>query len=295
MSVACGGRRHTPPLPSTSFLCNALCCTPNAAVRASRCVQIRLIFLRHGESVWNYVFNRGFGPSFLVRLVRVTLYELYLMPWDDSAYIDSPLSDLGLEQCTALQRFLRKPCLDPAAEADFAALTNGEGYSIVTSSQLRRAAATTAIALTDRLQRSRERVHLHSSCQEISRNFDTMALAPSAGAPHLPLVDARFDGSANRGNKSLGFTGARRLHDFVRWAADRPESTIIVGGHSLWFKSFFQMFLRPEIDHPSKKRKIVNCGVVGLTLQVMRDAHGVASYQIDPASITVVYGGFASK
>ena len=29
--------------------------------------EIRLIFIRHGESVWNYVFNRGFGPGFLVR------------------------------------------------------------------------------------------------------------------------------------------------------------------------------------------------------------------------------------
>ena len=114
--------------------------------------EVRLIFMRHGESVWNYVFNRGFGPSFLVRLVRVTLHELYLLPWDDSAYIDSPLSALGLEQCEALQRFLcdcppraphpdplprpaaltgsahtprrrRKPCLDPRAEADFRALT----------------------------------------------------------------------------------------------------------------------------------------------------------------------------
>ena len=85
--------------------------------------EVRLIFVRHGESVWNYVFNRGFGPSFLVRLVRVTLHELYLVPLDDSAYLDSPLSDLGLEQCAGLQSFLRKPCLDPRAEADFRALT----------------------------------------------------------------------------------------------------------------------------------------------------------------------------
>ena len=42
--------------------------------------QIRIIFVRHGESVWNYVFNRGFGPSFLVRLLRVTLYELCVPP-----------------------------------------------------------------------------------------------------------------------------------------------------------------------------------------------------------------------
>jgi len=251
--------------------------------------------VRHGESVWNYVFNRGFGPSFLLRLARVTLHELYLLPFDDSAYIDSPLSDLGYEQCAGLQKFLRNPCVDPAAEADFAALTNGEGYSLVVSSQLRRAVSTIAVALSDRLRRSRERVLLHSSCQEISRNFDTLALAARAGVPKLPDLDAVLDASANGGNKTFSFNGSRRLQSFVRWAADRPESTIIVAGHSLWFKSFFQMFLSTHVDHICTKRKIVNCGVVGLTVQVMRDAHGVARYQIDPNSITVVYGGFASK
>ena len=45
----------------------------------------------------------------------------------------------------------------------------------------------------------------------------------------------------------------------------------------------------------STKRKIVNCGVVGLTLQVVRDYHGNVNYRIDPGSIVVVYGGFASK
>jgi hypothetical protein len=72
---------------------------PNAATER----HIRLIFVRHGESVWNYVFNRGFGPSFLVRLLRVTLHELYLLPFEDSAYLDSPLSEYGLEQCIKLQ------------------------------------------------------------------------------------------------------------------------------------------------------------------------------------------------
>lgn len=93
-----------------------------------------------------------------------------------------------MEQCAALQAFLRKPCLDPAASADFAALTAGEGYSLVVSSQLRRAACTIAIALSDRLRRSREAIFVHSSLQEISRNFDTLALAPSSCAPRLDAV-----------------------------------------------------------------------------------------------------------
>jgi len=34
-----------------------------------------------------------------------------------------------------------------------------------------------------------------------------------------------------------------RRQAFAEWAADRPESTIIVGGHSLWFRNFFTLFL----------------------------------------------------
>ena len=71
---------------------------PDADEIASRIdSEVRVIFIRHGESMWNLVFNRGFGPSFLVRLVKAVLYELYLIPFDDSCFLDSPLSDLGLE------------------------------------------------------------------------------------------------------------------------------------------------------------------------------------------------------
>ena len=126
-----------------------------------------------------------------------------------------------------------------------------------------------------------------------------MALTPKASAPRLALPEgdssAAFDASANLGNKTLGFSGITRLYDFAKWVSDRPESTIVVSGHSLWFKSFFQLFLPPATDHISKKRKIVNCGVVGFTLQVVRDARGATLYRIDPASIAVVYGGFDTK
>jgi hypothetical protein len=259
--------------------------------------KVRIIFIRHGESVWNYVFNRGFGPSFLVRLVAVTLRELYLLPWDDSAYIDSPLSALGREQCSELRRFLRQPCHDPNVQRDFDVLTKGESESLLVSSQLRRAAATAFIALSDRIARSKEKVVLHSSCQEISRNFDTMALAAPGAAPRFgselgTAVDpaACIEASANAGNKSLSFPGYARIHDFAQWASERPERTIIVAGHSLWFRSFFQCLLPPSSDHIAKKRKIVNAGVVAFDL-----ATNARGFSIDPSSIVVVYGGFASK
>jgi len=86
---------------------------------------VRLVFIRHGESMWNYAFNRGFKPSFLYRWLKTTLYELYLLPLEDSAYLDSPLSGLGLEQCQELKNFFAEPCTDVAAQADYDTIVNG--------------------------------------------------------------------------------------------------------------------------------------------------------------------------
>ena len=82
---------------------------------------------------------------------------------------------------------------------------------------------------------------------------------------------------------------------FAQWALERPEQTIVVGGHSLWFKNFFQLYLPKDVDHPAKKRKIVNCGAVGFSLQTGRASDGSLRHRIDPASISVICGGFASK
>jgi len=279
--------------------------------------EVRLIFVRHGESVWNLVFNRGFGLSFPWRLLSTLLHELLLVPVDDSAFLDSPLSPLGLQQCGQLATFLAQPCVvgGVAQERDHRALTT-PGGALLVSSQLRRAVGTLGLALRSRLAASDEPVLLHSSLQEISRNFDTQSLACTGGAPPLD-TPLRMDGATNGGNKSLSFTGMRRLQDFAQWAAARHEPVVVVGGHSLWspsptvhrlpvttetrcgllnrFRSFFQLYLPRDSDHPGKTRKIVNCGAVGLTLQVGRTAVGEVVHRIDPESINVVYGGFSAK
>ena len=113
---------------------------------------------------------------------------------------------------------------------------------------------------------------MHSSCQEISRNFDTMSITAAGKGPTLRGSaelerKLHYDGTANKGSKGLGFRGMHRIEDFAAWAAKRKESTIIVAGHSLWFKEFFKLYLPRAADHTCKKKKIVNCGAVGFTLQ----------------------------
>jgi len=71
----------------------------------------------------------------------------------------------------------------------------------------------------------------------------------------------------------------------------RPESTIIVGGHSLWFRNFFKAFLARSDEHVGKSQKMVNGGVVAFTLNVGPSPVG-PGYWIEPGSITTVHGGF---
>ena len=133
-----------------------------------------------------------------------------------------------------------------------------------------------------------------------------MALAPKGQAPRLWLPDPSlapgFDGTANGGNKPLSSPGFKRLHEFAKWAADRPEGTIIVGGHSLWMRAFFKEYLPRSFEHLSKKLKVANGGVVGFDLMRAQvpaySASGHAAgmrtiYRIEPTSITEVYKGFA--
>lgn len=48
------------------------------------------------------VFNRGFGPSFLVRLVSAVVREVMMLSSRDSVFFDSPLSNTGIQQVRPL-------------------------------------------------------------------------------------------------------------------------------------------------------------------------------------------------
>ena len=51
-----------------------------------------VIFIRHGESDWNLVFNKGINLSFPSRLFNAIKSELLLLFQLDSVFLDSPLN-----------------------------------------------------------------------------------------------------------------------------------------------------------------------------------------------------------
>jgi len=261
----------------------------------------RIIFVRHGESEWNLIFNKGVA-KLLPRLISAWVRELAMLVTRDSIFFDSPLNEEGINQAKELSEFLcQDHPIDTPAFGDIQALKGQKGQSILCSSTLRRAISTLVAALWEpRIKESEEKVVLLSACQEVSRNVDTISLASPLGVPVLPHTEKALDGfkaatsldsAFNYGNKPVFGTGLTRMQSFASWAMARPENTIIVGGHSLWFRFFFQTYL-PRDEDPllAKTLKIHNTGVVAFDL-VGRDG----AFKIPPKSVTVVYKGFDDK
>merc|ERR1719215_1530706 len=110
-----------------------------------------VIFIRHGESEWNQVFNKGPIISRPFKFLRALIYEVYIMFQPHSILLDSPLSDVGIQQAWDLLTFLasqpegcqegRKPS-SPCSDldiADIVSIIRGDvGESVVVSSILRR-------------------------------------------------------------------------------------------------------------------------------------------------------------
>ena len=229
-----------------------------------------------------------------------------------SWFYDSPLSSLGLNQAKELGLFLQeKPLV--GNEAKFVEILRGgpkAPKSALISSPLRRAVATMVVGFRERLSSSEnndnESIVVLGSLQEISRNPDTLSITPPATSiqaswveeSHLELCDFasiyehQVDMSRHEGDKPVGSNGLVRMLEFCDFAFTNVDPDyLIVGGHSIWFRSFFQMFLPYSVHHDAKTKKIVNGGVVVFDLMKANTKDG-PKYMIDPITIRVIYGGF---
>ena len=283
--------------------------TIDAALKLRREVRRKKIyFIRHAESQWNVLFNRGFGISFFPNLIQAIVEEVQLLPTGDSIFIDSALSTGGIAQSISLKNWIETMSSDPSGLF----LKSGEpGKVAFCCSNLRRTASTAAIALSGRLLRFKdERIHALSCMQELTRNFDGVALAVSGNPPRpSPLertlpelqpvvgeVFSRFEGVGNNGTQPLyGYDGLNRFNEWCKWCFDSPAArdkhTIVATGHSLWVREFMKTFLPCSNSHNIKKSKIVNCGVVSFDLVDCGDGE----FAVDPNSIRSVVGGFEGK
>jgi hypothetical protein len=283
-----------------------------------------LIFVRHGESTWNDTFNKGahrsalaFAIGFVPGIIKSLLYEFYLLISGkiDSWFYDSPLSHLGLSQVKALAAFLNQdPVNDKSLSEEDRRILQilrkdpNSPPSRLISSNLRRALSTVAASFQERLLRNpQESILIVPSLQEISRNPDTLSITPSLTKVKPSWIEQssdvcdfnsiftkQVDMQYHMGNKPIDTNGMKRMMEFNKkvFSSSLPEDYLIIGGHSIWFRSFFREFLPHGIDHVSKKKKIVNCGAIAFDLWKASTDDGKYNFMIDEKSIRVVYGGF---
>ena len=276
-----------------------------ARVTKSRSKQV--IFVRHGESQWNVVFNRGFNKTFPKRLGAALQKEAQLFPTLESVFVDSPLSTLGASQALELQSYIESL----PDNLNHSILKLGQsGKSVLASSNLRRALSTSTIGFWQRLRRTQEKIHVLSCLQEITFNIDGVALAKPYTSPVLSDEEISalngtsradfnperyYDTSENKGDKPVRGKGLTRLQEFCKWCFNRNEPTVIAAGHSLYFRFFFQTYLPYESKHEAKSSKMANGCVVSFTLWEGKDPNGEVSYVIDESTITVLHQDFESK
>lgn len=231
----------------------------------------------------------------------------------NSWFCDSPTSVLGLSQVNDLSNFFKSAKdldeADPLAQHVAVLMAKPDAPpSKLVSSSLRRAVTTVVGGFQDRLaRRPNEKILIVPSLQEISRNPDTLSITPAQTQIQASWIDKgstmcnfqstfinQVDMSLHMGNKPIGTNGLKRMRSFCDFvfSSSVKEDHVVVGGHSIWFRSFFRTFLPYKVDHIGKQKKVVNCGVVTFTLmKVVRDS-GVPTYMIDPNTLDVVYGGF---
>lgn len=108
------------------------------------------------------------------------------------------------------------------------------------------------------------------------------------------VPSALFDVSENNGNKPIFNTGLHRIKTFAGWAMKREEEYIVVAGHSLWFKGFFNAYLTRKTvhgpndpAHDAKDCKMKNGGAVAFDLEFGK-VNGKDVYRIDHESMRAI-------
>eukprot|EP01084_Bolivina_argentea_P280664 480014_1 len=205
---------------------------------------------------------------------------------------------------------------------------NHNNSSCVLTSNLRRSIDTAILGLSTRWQMfPNQKMYILSCLQEFGKGPDSFCKTKANEVPKISeytqqnkrinlksfqnFYSTRIDVSGNNGPKRLPNSlkdispknndawRFGKMLEFCRYVFKRKESTIIVVGHSLWFKTFFKVFLSQqnkndkETSHISSESKMYNGGCVGFDLcQIIKGRNDDYSYSIDARTMVNVYKGF---
>eukprot|EP00756_Hemistasia_phaeocysticola_P052058 Hpha_TRINITY_DN27253_c0_g1::TRINITY_DN27253_c0_g1_i1::g.140771::m.140771 len=256
----------------------------------------RVFFVRHGESVWNKAQRD--------RDVRAMLGS-----------VNHRLNETGRNQAFELSKMLEAAATQEGGH-DHLEMEMTMADAVWTS-PLMRSAQTALIAARSLLKTGGRKLVLRRAARE-KRNFggrDTTgsgvgrdAFMQSFREQTLPLLPLGGEGQAEAGEAAEAaaselFEGLevdcseveskwwndsrepvasvrQRAEDFLSQIRFAPENSIIVVGHSHYFRDFFRQQLRPDthLEGASReslqKKVLVNCGVAALDLDFAAAADG---------------------
>jgi broad specificity phosphatase PhoE len=221
-------------------------------------------FVRHGESEWN-VLQKSEVHKKLASVFRDIQTNLK----GDSSILDAPLSSRGVSQCKALRQVMESLLKEKDA-----------AYVV---SNLRRAIQTAifGFAVDQRV------FHVHSALQESTDKPDGVSFwvpdntETSIVSAEAENIEVYLDLTHNYGNKSLAKVN-ERLKTFAEYVFDVDKRTLVVVGHSNFFRRFFERY-----SSGLSRTKMKNTEVVRFEFAKQKDS----SLCIVPGSVEVVYPG----
>jgi phosphohistidine phosphatase SixA len=274
--------------------------------------RVQVVFVRHGQSVWNTVTNSS-SWKWLRNIAAATAKEIQSM-WSrevDSALFDAPLTDEGVWEAEALAESIRRQTVPPLLAA--ALHPSAAPRRVILVSNLRRAQETAYLTLPHLL--AAEPLVMDSTLQESCCKIDAQSMHETAGPlvggvllrrsqtaqhpvssnEHRVLRHERSE-AFNGGNKQIGtknnvWTRTARFVDrlfalahftesdrsaFLDGTVSEPPLFIVVG-HSSWLRRFISRYTpsgEPSntLLHEAGRKKLSNCGVVVFDL-VLQDGN----------------------
>eukprot|EP01071_Lankesteria_metandrocarpae_P005609 Lankesteria_metandrocarpae@DN4062_c0_g1_i3.p2 len=114
----------------------------------------------------------------------------------------------------------------------------------------------------------------------------------------IDLYKNRLNTMYNEGNKAVGSRLIQRLESLAQFTFDfkddqsREVESVVILGHSAWFRNFFKRFMPIDCKHVAKEKKIANCGVVTFELMKLKAHDGRVDFRVNPETVCAVYGAF---
>ncbi|SBS87697.1 conserved Plasmodium protein, unknown function [Plasmodium ovale curtisi] len=158
--------------------------------------------------------------------------------------------------------------------------------STILCSDLRRAISSCFISFYNRVNKNNEPIHVMNSLQEISRNPDCVSLFPFHKYEYITtdIEDFLHKDVETLCKKNIIYTNnfsKNKFIDTLSYVFNNDNNIFIIFGHSLWFRLFFNYFLKQP--HKAKTNKIKNSGIIVFNIMSYYQ-RGNIKYEIEPDS-----------